>query len=998
MHRRVVAVLSFALLGGVLGSLVPAQSVSLVKDIETAAAPNPGSLPFGFVQRGAYVYFSADTTATGRELFRSDGTAAGTELVADLNPGAPGSWPDTLFATDDLVFFSCDDGVHGRELWRTDGTAAGTYLLRDLHAGPTSSGAAVVARIGGTVLFTATDPNTGTELYKTDGTAAGTVLVRDLNASGSASPRHFAELGSKAYFVADDGSDAVRLWVTDGTHDGTIPAATIATGSGSVAPSELVVVGSSIFFDAGTAAHGVELWVSDGTQSGTHLVRDLLTGSTGSMPRALTAVDDRLYFVARNSVATNEELWSSDGTEAGTYLVKEIAAGAVGSDPSDLAALGKQLLFAANDGVHGRELWRSDGTAPGTQLVKDIWPGETGALEHPYERTALIVIGGRAYFAAYAPGLGRELYGSDGTELGTGLVRDISPGEGNGMTALLGVHATQLVFAATATGVPGTEELWKSDGTEPGTVLVRDLNPPLPGTRSADPRDFFDADGTLYFQARTEATGVELWSSDGTEADTRRVADVWPGTSSSMASPRAWWRNTLYFAADDGTHGTELWASHGSAKTTALLADLVPGPESGRPGNFLAIGGFLYFDAADALWRTDGTAFGTTRVRAIEPGPLVRLHNTILCSGADREHGRELWKSDGTSQGTVLVKDIQAGGGGSNPTIPVVAGDYAYFVATTAQSTRELWRTAGTESGTLRLLEFGPVPVTTNATAVGDVLFFRGADGELWKSDGTVPGTMLVKDLWPGPQASNPHGLVALDGLLLFRADGPTGGCLWRSDGTEAGTTCVMPIHFDYGMRVGRRKVYFTATISLGSELWVTDGTVNGTTLVIDLNPGPGSSDPWYVALSGGMVFVGAEDGFHGRELFRFFPGATSQVLGDGCSARPRLPHLDATDPILGQDLRIEARDAPDAAVAMLLLGNRAGVLAELAPGCFSYVDLWAPLFVVDAFVTTISDWSRTLNVPADTKLLGQHFATQAWYVSPAGVEATNGVALTLGS
>ena len=63
----------------------------------------------------------------GYELWRSDGTAAGTTMVKDLNAvAASGSVRDSLTNVNGTLFFSANDGSSGRELWRSDGTAAGT--------------------------------------------------------------------------------------------------------------------------------------------------------------------------------------------------------------------------------------------------------------------------------------------------------------------------------------------------------------------------------------------------------------------------------------------------------------------------------------------------------------------------------------------------------------------------------------------------------------------------------------------------------------------------------------------------------------------------------------------------------------------------------------------------------------------------------------------------------------------------------------------------------
>src|SRR6185295_10805549 len=87
---------------------------------------------------GETLYFAANDGTHGLELWKTDGTEAGTLLVKDIRPGLSSSGPDDFTVVGSVIFFRADDGVHGYELWKTDGTAAGTGLVKDVNPGPAS--------------------------------------------------------------------------------------------------------------------------------------------------------------------------------------------------------------------------------------------------------------------------------------------------------------------------------------------------------------------------------------------------------------------------------------------------------------------------------------------------------------------------------------------------------------------------------------------------------------------------------------------------------------------------------------------------------------------------------------------------------------------------------------------------------------------------------------------------------------------------------------------
>jgi ELWxxDGT repeat protein len=423
---------------------LPSGTPQLLKDVVTAIYPSEFSGPLlnSFVDVKGVVFFGADDRTHGYQLWRSNGTTAGTQMVQNHNSGSPGYTPYSLTNVGGTLFFTAYDSAHGYELWCSDGSAAGTHMVKDIHPGNKSSYPYPKANVNGTLFFSANDGAHGRELWRSDGSAAGTHPVQDNFGNSPSDPYSLTNVDGTLFFTAGNTLGAA-LWRSDGTAAGTqVVTDSISLGSGLAFP--LTNVGGTLFFSADDGTHGTELWRSDGTAAGTRMVKDIYPGD-------LTNVSGTLFFTAFDG-AHGTELWRSDGTAIGTEMVKDIKLGG----EHYLTNVSGTLFFAAFDGTQNYALWRSDGTATGTQLVKDI-NLVTGFSpnEFPYRASSLANVGGTVFFRANdgrPDGAGFELWRSDGTTAGTQMVQDSG---GGGFNAYFMANIRGTLFFSGDDGVHG---------------------------------------------------------------------------------------------------------------------------------------------------------------------------------------------------------------------------------------------------------------------------------------------------------------------------------------------------------------------------------------------------------------------------------------------------------------------------------------------------------------------------------------------------------------
>jgi len=546
------------------------------------------------------------------EIVTSDGTAGNTRI---LLTGAPPKASQSFAIVGSTIFFPFDDGQHGRELWRSDGTTAGTRLVRDASDGDSSF--SMLAAGATRIYYYSSDREKRFELFESDGSEEGTRAVpprtpdwrgsgiswqtltthgdtvffaaetrlegnepwiRDAGglrllaniaaeASGSSHPVGFFAGRSHVFFSAMG-----RFWRTNGTEAGTEQLPPNAGGTA------LAAVGDTLYFSRPRAS----LWRTDETV-GAVMIENFDPGYNIPVVRDVTEIGGRIY--VRADAGSGVNLYVTDGTAGGVSELHDEPL-----PPADLAGQayfldgregilyttsgtrestrtvtrtddrftstwanlipfnGELYLFGEHQLDDESVLWKFSGTAGHAEVVKRF--PDASYIKHPLAAATPKEL----FFTWQARSRPNQLWKTDGTAEGTVMVREFAQGTfGTTLTDLVSL-GERVVFVVDD-GVHGIEP-WVTDGTAAGTILLRDIHP----TGSSDAGSLVVADGVVYFAATDPEHGSELWQTDGTPEGTRLVADVLPGVQGSRATPAIAWRDRLFFPATTLETGRELWA------------------------------------------------------------------------------------------------------------------------------------------------------------------------------------------------------------------------------------------------------------------------------------------------------------------------------------------------------------------------------------------------------------------------------------------------------
>ena len=837
---------------------------------------------------------SAEVPGRADRIWATDGSPAGTYVLtdngADLamvrqfdeSQGLSYFSFDRAFLAGSMFFAACGDD-HGCGVWASDGTAAGTRLVA-----PASSLDGSPAHFTATAhaVFFVAGPAGSPSLWTTDGSAAGTERLAELTGP----PREITAARAKVFFLAP-GTDGEELWASDGTQAGTLQVTQLAPpqpfNTGSADPEEnrpvVVAFGSRVYFAANDGVHGWEIWRSNGTVAGTRRITDFADPAPFVLPalrRGMAEVKGRLIFPA-SAGRRGWALWTAGGTSTSASMLKDCLSGCGHGRQYGgvVTAIGGRAVFMLADTAHGTQLWSTDGTAGGTRDLHDFCAGPC-ALDLTYGFVPLL---SRLAFALEGVKTNPDLWWTDGTPAGTRPLTHLTGGVLSGTAAPVAVGSRIFFSADSAAG----EELWVIDKgkARQAANLAEDVG-------SSSPAGLTALGDRLVFQAQGSFAAEDLWQTRGTAATTSQIAeDVSLALPPPSDCPPTCFHllaavdSRIVFLSSD-RQGFQLWRTGDSPATpdnTLQLTSVQP-PGFMVPSLAVLAGrAFFFIGRPDRLelWRSDGTPDGTLQVASMPAAYIafgLKAAGGALWFGVQTDDASSIWRSDGTTAGTAEVATLPEMVDISFFTPLTSVGSRVFFVTTNfnlGDHADQLWVSDGTAAGTAAVMGGAGVSILEMRELNGALLFFASEhdlqSGGLYRSDGTPAGTVRLHDFafLDVEDPDRPHGLTLFAGRLFFGAsEGSPEKALWSTDGTAAGTVLVRDIDPDSFAVAGDRLFLSAFDDEHGFELWQSDGTSAGTRLVQDIAPGNLSSTPDWLTVVGDRLYFTADDGVIGRELW----------------------------------------------------------------------------------------------------------------------------------
>lgn len=441
------------------------------------ASGNDSSNPMFFSEYNGELYFNArgtNVSGIGNELYKTNGTQAGTILVMNLNPNFSGSsYPSNFTVFNGELYFTADDGVNGRELFKTDGTTI--TLVKDINVGSGSSSnhsdnmMAMLEENGFLYFFAEDTSGTGYDLWKTDGTEAGTIKVSELNTNEVTGLNlNFKKLGNSLYFVYTDSNTSHKeIYKYEPLSSNQTSVLNVYPSNNSSGYGYLTIFDNKLF----AVADG-KIYYTNGATNGF-----VFLGTNGITAfNKLTVLNDELFFFGNSSTNGNQDVYKCFYNPAeNDYRV--------------------QLVYDFNDG--------------GSGFLNPL-PGSLSDNGIPYFTS----LNNKLYFTAREQsspngGLVYQIYETDGTTTQIAIPITHSGSPSSRPIYWITANNNKLYFLMSGDNSP--EQLWEANPDDGMFTQLSSYTGPITQPRQIFTRPLKSWNNNIYVEGITTAEGYELW-------------------------------------------------------------------------------------------------------------------------------------------------------------------------------------------------------------------------------------------------------------------------------------------------------------------------------------------------------------------------------------------------------------------------------------------------------------------------------------------------------
>ena len=838
-----------------------------------------------------------------------------TGLISDnISPGTDSANPQWLTVFNNKLYFSAENSTHGRELWVYDGTNDPT-LVDDINSGSSSSNPSYLVILNNKLYFTATNTTYGEEIWVYDGTNPPTVLHEIVNGSTGGTPAYLTSIDSVIYFQADNGTDGFEFWKYNGISAPVMLENINTNASTGSSPQNFIKHNNIIYFQADSGANGIETWKYDGittelafennpngdgrflspttyndtlyfrTKTGNNISDDRLhyldvnavnvktaNNNNGAIfPSFITPFNNAIYFKGLEAGFNKGwELFKHTPSTNSTQIIKDIRTGSSSSSPNELTVFKNNLYFRANDGINGTELWRTD-TNDHTALVYDyhtVSKPSSGNIDNE-TNWWFTEFNHKLYFSIEDGTHGKELWALCHMDTFNFIAAT--------NTTYTSPHSLQIwdssgVYGDTFTNVNGCDSILFTDLTvychdtlDIADVISCTSSYQTPSGKTITTNGIYL--DTIQTNGRCDSVIKIEIAFNSTYYYHGHLQESFSGSSHTFTNGNIATQPGQYFDTVAAPYSCQQIYSVDLLKvdydtlirTVGLVTDLRAGNLDSDPINFVTINDTVYFitESTSEVWKYDGKNTPIKIINGLGTVYNITVFNNKLYVGSSSGLKEYTYATNynNVTNYPISAKEL------------IVLNGKLYF---TNDQEDKLYEYDGVntpiESPNVNLSSI------SNLFAFKNALIFQANNTnstlgiELYSYDGSNAPS-LIQDIYTTTnESSNPSNFYEFEDTLFFTAQKDSGDYeLWKYDGSNP------PVEYDiYAGNNGSNPTYFqefegrllfSATDGIiGTELWQYKGGIVSNYIDINSSPSKGSDPKNLVVFEDSLYFIAIND------------------------------------------------------------------------------------------------------------------------------------------